>query len=77
MIVSAARKKNHRLSRAALLADHLHLTVGCGPDESPEQVALGYLNNVAYAHGMQAVFRHGYYVGTFGEYVMGAIWNAL
>jgi len=75
MIVKAARAKQHRLSRLALFADHLHVTMGCGYKESPEDVALGYLNNLAYAHGMKEVFRHGYYVGTFGEYDMGAVWR--
>jgi len=40
-------------------------------------VALGYLNNLAYAHGMTALYSFSYYVGTFGEYDMGAIWSAL
>ena len=73
MIVRAAHKKQHRLSRAAIMADHIHLTLGPAFDESPQEVALGYLNNLAFAHGMQPRYRFGYYVGTFGEYDMGAI----
>lgn len=70
-----ARQLGHhpRLSRAGILADHLHLTLGCRLDESPEDVALGYLNNLAYAHGMRPLFRYSYYVGTFGEYDMAAV----
>jgi REP element-mobilizing transposase RayT len=73
MVLGVARKRRHRLSRLALLSDHVHVTLGFGYEESPEEVALAYLNNLAYAHGMKGIFTHGYYVGTFGKYDMGAI----
>lgn len=73
MFVRAAQSKRHRLSRLALLADHLHATLGFRHDESPQEVALSYLNNLAFAHGMTAMYQHGYYVGTFGEYDMDAV----
>lgn len=77
MIVRVAAKKRHRLSRVAILADHVHLTLGCSPGESPEDVALAYLNNLAFAHGMKPVFQFGFYVGTFGGYDLGAVRRAL
>lgn len=77
MILRVARGKGHRLSRVSLCADHLHLTMGCPYEASPERVALAYLNNPAYAHGMAEVYRQGYYAGTFGEYDMGAVWRGL
>ena len=73
MICAAARTKGHLLSRAAILPDHIHLTIGCDLAESPEQVALSYLNNLAYAVGMKSLFEYGYWVGTFGEYDLGAL----
>ena len=73
MILKVASCKGHLLSRAAILRDHLHLTMRCAIDESPQQVALAYLNNLAYSQGMTAIFRCGYFVGTFGEYDLGAI----
>ena len=73
MFFRAARQKNHRVSRLALLPDHLHATLGCNYDESPDEIVLGYMNNLAFAHGMQPIFCASYYVGTFGEYDMGAI----
>ena len=73
MIVAASRSKEHRLSRAAILPDHIHLALGCRLEESPEEVVLGYLNNLAFARGMQAVFRFSYFVGTFSEYDLGVI----
>lgn len=76
MIQRASLSKGHRLSRASILPDHIHLLVGCKHDESPEQVALGYLNNLAHACGMKPVFRYSYYVGSFGEYDLGGIERA-
>ena len=73
MILKSARTKGHRLSRLALLADHLHLTVGVPYEATPEEVAIAYMNNVAFAHGMTALFSPSYYVGTFGEYDMNAV----
>jgi REP element-mobilizing transposase RayT len=73
MIDRVASKHGDRLSRVGLFADHVHLTMGCPIDRSPQDVALGYLNNCAYACGMKAVFRFGYYVGTIGEYDRGAV----
>ena len=73
VIQGAASKHGYRLSRVGLLADHVHLTMGCPIDRSPEEIALGYLNNCAYACGMKPAFRFSYYVGTIGEYDRGAV----
>lgn len=73
MVLGVAQKKKHRLSRAAILSDHVHLCLGCTHEESPESVALGYMNNLAYAHGMTPSLCHSYYVGTFGTYDLDAI----
>ncbi|MGB2824656.1 MAG: hypothetical protein WBF17_27020, partial [Phycisphaerae bacterium] len=67
-IARAAEERGHLLSRAAVLADHMHLTLGCSPPEAPCDVALCYMNNLAFACGMRAIFRFSAYVGTFGEY---------
>ncbi len=68
MIVRASNVKGHWLSRAAIVPDHIHLTLGCRLEEAPEEVVLSYMNNLAYAYGMKRVFKYGYYVGTFSEY---------
>jgi REP element-mobilizing transposase RayT len=54
MIDRAAAKYGCRLSRVALLPDHLHMTVGCPIDRSPGEIAMAFLNNGAYACGMEA-----------------------
>lgn len=77
MLRRAAASKQHRLSNAGILPDHLHLFAGINHHESPQHVALGYMNNLAYAHGMQPVYSHGYYAGTIGPYHMQAIRKVL
>ena len=72
-IVLTARKKGHLLSRMGVFADHVHLCLGAGIEESPEQIALGYMNNVAFLHGMRPVLQSGYYAGTFGDYNLDAV----
>ena len=37
------------------------------------KLSLGYLNNLAFARGMKAVFRFSYFAGTFSEYDLGVI----
>ena len=73
MIERVGAKYGHRLSSVGLLADHIHLTLGSQVDQSPENVALSYLNNLAYAVGMKSMFQFGYYAGTIGEYDRGAV----
>ena len=55
----------------------VHLVLGCQPTESPLEVALGYLNNLAYVQEMRRVYQYGFYVGTVGEYDLGAIRRSL
>jgi REP element-mobilizing transposase RayT len=73
----ASATHEHVLPEAAILSDHIHITLGCGIDESPQEVALSYLNNLAYVLGMKPVYQYGGYLGTFGEYDLGAVRRAL
>ena len=73
MIDRVSLTHGHRISRVGMLPDHIHLTLGCLVEQSPEDVALSYLNNLAYALGMTPNFEFGYYVGTIGEYDRGAV----
>jgi len=67
-VEKCARVKGHHLSRAGILSDHLHLLIGCQFNESPQDIALAYMNNLAYAQGMKPVYQYGGYIGTVGEY---------
>jgi REP element-mobilizing transposase RayT len=71
MILRSAAKHGHLLSKAGIVPDHIHLALGCSVREAPGEVALSYMNNLAYACGMKWVFAFGFYVGTFGEYDLG------
>jgi len=73
MLVRASKAKGHRLSCAGILPDHIHILLGCFLNESPEEVALGYMNNLAHACGMVPVFQYSYFVGTTSEYDLGVI----
>ena len=74
VILKASEKHGYLLSRAGIVPDHIHLTLGCTPGDAPCDVALRYMNNLAYACGMKPVFEFGFYVGTFGEYDLGVTW---
>ena len=55
------------------MPDHLHVALGGDVRSSPEEVALAYLNNLAYVLGQNRVWQDAYYVGTFSEYDMNAV----
>lgn len=68
-----AEKKGHLISALSAMPDHLHLVLRGNIEDSPATIALGFMNNLAYALGQQPVWRFGYYVGTCGEYDMNAV----
>ncbi|MGH7140225.1 MAG: hypothetical protein ACREHD_31185 [Pirellulales bacterium] len=76
-VIAIAAKKGHLLGRGQLLADHLHVMLGCALTDAPQQVALAYMNNLAYAEGMKPLLGFSYYVGTFGEYDLDAVRRGL
>jgi REP element-mobilizing transposase RayT len=76
-IIKNCAEHGWRLSRIGLLANHVHVLVGPCVDHSPADVALSCLNAMASTQGMKQLFRFSFFVGTFGEYDRGAIWNAM
>ena len=66
-------KKGHLISRLSVMPDHVHISLRGDLESSPEETALAYLSNLAYAFGQNAIWQHGYYVGTFSEYDMDAV----
>ena len=73
VILRWSKSKSLRLSRCAILADHLHLAVGCPMELSPEAIVLSLMNNVAWVHEMKPVLCFSAFVGTFGEYDQRAV----
>ena len=72
-ILRHAAKNQHRISRLAILPDHVHFTVGVGYSQSAFEIALSYMNQVAAAHGGLRLWTDSFYVGTIGPYDMGAV----
>ena len=73
MIRRACAAKKVRLSRIGLLPDHLHLIVGTSHEAAPIELALSLMNNIAFVYGMQPILRPSCFLGTIGEYNLGAI----
>jgi REP element-mobilizing transposase RayT len=67
------KKKGYAASALAVMPDHLHLALRGCVEQSPEEIALSFLNNLAYALGQRPWWEAGYYAGTFGEYGMAAV----
>lgn len=63
-----ADKKGYRLKSVSVMPDHVHAALGGDIEQSPDEIALAFLNNLAFALGQNRVWQDGYYVGTFSEY---------
>jgi REP element-mobilizing transposase RayT len=61
-------KKQHVLSRLAVMPDHVHAALRPQIEETPLNVVFAYQNNLAHMLGARRMWQDGYYVGTFGEY---------
>lgn len=68
-----AATRGHQISRLAVVFDHLHIALRGAIDQSPAEIALCYMNNLAYLLREDALWQPSYYVGTFGQYDLGAI----
>ncbi len=67
-IRKTAKRHGHLLSRIGLLDDHVHLVLGFELEQSPMDVVLPYMNNIAWQFGMQPVLWPSCFLGTVGEY---------
>jgi len=76
-ILRHAAENQHRISRLAILPDHVHFTLGVGYVQSAFEIVLSYMNQVAAAHGGLRLWMDSFYVGTIGPYDMGAVRTAL
>jgi REP element-mobilizing transposase RayT len=68
-----ARKRGYAISTRSVMPDHLHLALRGNIEQSPEEIALAIMNNLAYAFGQRPIWQPSYYVGTFGDYDMDAV----
>lgn len=70
-----AIKKGWAISTLSVMPDHLHVALRGSVAQSPQEIVLALLNNLAYALGQRPHWEPGYYAGTFSEYDMGAVRN--
>jgi REP element-mobilizing transposase RayT len=66
-------KKGYAASTYAVLPDHVHLALRGDIAETPEEIALSFLNNLAFVLDQRPWWQAGYYAGTVGEYAMAAV----
>ena len=74
--IRIAAKKGYRIASISVMPDHVHLAMRGVFEQSPEEIVLAFMNNLSHFLKLGAVWRPGYYVGTFGEYNMRAIREA-
>jgi REP element-mobilizing transposase RayT len=68
-----AAERGYRISVRSVMPDHVHLAVRGNVSESPEDMALALLNNLAVAMGQSRWWSGNYYAGTFSEYNLNAV----
>jgi len=68
-----ASNKGYAISNLAIMPDHLHIALRGNVEHTPQDIALAFQNNLAYLMGQCRIWEYNYYVGTFGEYTMGAV----
>jgi REP element-mobilizing transposase RayT len=68
-----ARAKGHRLAIVSVMPEHLHAAMRGNIEQSPQTIALTFLNELDTALGGTCHWRFGYYVGTSGGYNMDAV----
>ncbi len=71
--VRIASKRGYAIASRSVMPDHLHLALRGNIEHSPQEMALAFMNNLAYVMRQNAIWQLGYYVGTFGVYDMGAV----
>jgi len=72
-LVATATKHDYQLAARAWMPDHVHMALRGNIAESPEEIALAFMNNTAFAMGQNAIWQHGFYAGTFSEYDVRAL----
>ncbi len=68
-----ADRKAHQIAAISVMPDHLHLALRGNIESSPQDIVLGFQNNLAFVMGQIPIWQEGFYTGTFSEYDMGAI----
>jgi REP element-mobilizing transposase RayT len=68
-----ALERDYLLGGLSVMPDHVHLCLRGVVADSPEAIALGYMNESCRRLGVAGLWRPSYYVGTTGAYNMNAV----
>ena len=68
-----ALDRGYRLAAISVMPDHLHISLRGSVADSPESIALAYLNESCRRLNANGLWRPSYYVGTIGMYNMNAV----
>jgi len=68
-----AMEHEHLLGGLSVLPDHLHVCLRGAVADSPEAIAIGYMNESCRKLAVAGLWRPSYYVGTTGAYSMNAV----
>jgi REP element-mobilizing transposase RayT len=71
--LAIGRKKECGIKAVSVMPDHTHVAIKGNIALSPEEIAMSFLNNLAFVMGRNRVWKDEYYVGTFSEYGMDTI----
>jgi REP element-mobilizing transposase RayT len=63
-----ASQKDCRIKAVAVMLDHIHIALRGVVDQSPQDIALCFMNNLAWLNGYNRIWDDEYYAGTFSEY---------
>ncbi|MBL8812447.1 MAG: transposase [Planctomycetaceae bacterium] len=68
-----AMDRGYLLGGLSVMPDHLHVCLRGAVADSPETIAIGYMNESCRKLGIMGLWRPSYYVGTTGAYNMNAV----
>lgn len=74
-VLDECRNKNCAVKRVSIMPDHMHVALRGNPTLSPAEIALDVQERTSGAVGCR-LWKHEFYVGTFGEYDYGAVKGA-
>jgi REP element-mobilizing transposase RayT len=72
-LLKIAEKKKCIIAKFAIMPDHIHIALRGNIELSPYEIALSFLNNLAYVLRKGKFWSNEFYVGTFSSYALDQI----
>jgi REP element-mobilizing transposase RayT len=67
-VLRVVKAKGYILKSVSVMPDHVHVAFRGDIEQTPEEIALSFMNNLSFLLGRNRVWEDEYYVGTFSEY---------